>query len=267
VKIKVNVENPEEFTVKLKIPSWSENTQLADGDLQLPHPQAGKYAEIKKTWQPDDEINLTFDMRCKLIDAPQGGSTPNGDKYKALRYGALVLCRNSEIDPDYNKPVTIIADKNGFVDTKPTTNATALLYLIFQLQPVSSKCFPTPTSTAGTAQKSKLGLPYRNKKYFRAISNIRRKIMQPNKSEERVLIYFDYALKRLLRNKSNYDVLEGFLSVLLQTDVKVKSIVESESNKEHATDKYNKVILLNCSQFKFRLLPPAYLSESKFLRS
>jgi predicted transposase/invertase (TIGR01784 family) len=68
--------------------------------------------------------------------------------------------------------------------------------------------------------------------------------MQPNKSEERVLISFDYALKRLLRNKSNYDVLEGFLSVLLQTDVKVKSIAESESNKEHATDKYNKADIL-----------------------
>ncbi|MDR2706634.1 MAG: hypothetical protein LBC02_12715, partial [Planctomycetaceae bacterium] len=68
--------------------------------------------------------------------------------------------------------------------------------------------------------------------------------MQPNQSEERVLISFDYALKRLLRNKSNYDVLEGFLSVLLKTDVKVKSIGESESNKEHEKDKYNKVDIL-----------------------
>ncbi|MDR0705336.1 MAG: Rpn family recombination-promoting nuclease/putative transposase [Planctomycetaceae bacterium] len=68
--------------------------------------------------------------------------------------------------------------------------------------------------------------------------------MQPDQSDERVLISFDYALKRLLRNKANYEVLEGFLSVLLNTDVKVKSIGESESNKEHAADKYNKVDVL-----------------------
>ncbi|MDR2448526.1 MAG: Rpn family recombination-promoting nuclease/putative transposase [Prevotellaceae bacterium] len=61
---------------------------------------------------------------------------------------------------------------------------------------------------------------------------------------ERVLISFDYALKRLLRNKANYVVLEGFLSELLMRDVVVKSIGEGESNKEHARDKYNRVDVL-----------------------
>ena len=64
---------------------------------------------------------------------------------------------------------------------------------------------------------------------------------QPSK---RVLISFDYAFKRLLRNKANYDVLEGFLSELLNEDIQVKSIGESESNKENKEDKYNKVDIL-----------------------
>jgi predicted transposase/invertase (TIGR01784 family) len=63
-------------------------------------------------------------------------------------------------------------------------------------------------------------------------------------NNERVLISFDYALKHLLRNKSNYDVLEGFLSELLMTDISVKNIGESESNQEHARDKYNRVDIL-----------------------
>jgi predicted transposase/invertase (TIGR01784 family) len=63
-------------------------------------------------------------------------------------------------------------------------------------------------------------------------------------SGERVLISFDYALKHLLRNKVNFDVLEGFLSELLRTDISVKNIGESESNKDHATDKSNKVDVL-----------------------
>jgi predicted transposase/invertase (TIGR01784 family) len=60
----------------------------------------------------------------------------------------------------------------------------------------------------------------------------------------RVLISFDYALKRLLRDKVNYDVLEGFLSELLKYDVKVKNIIESESNKEVHDDKYNRVDIM-----------------------
>jgi len=58
------------------------------------------------------------------------------------------------------------------------------------------------------------------------------------------LIRFDWALKRLLRNKANYTVLEGFLSVLLNDDIKIVSINESEGNKEHPDDKFNRVDML-----------------------
>ena len=37
------------------------------------------------------------------------------------------------------------------------------------------------------------------------------------------LIRFDWAMKRLLRNKANFVVLEGFLSELLQDNIKKKS--------------------------------------------
>ena len=60
----------------------------------------------------------------------------------------------------------------------------------------------------------------------------------------RVLIFFDYALKSLLRNKANYDVLEGFLSELLRQDIKVKNIVESESNRTGRDDKQNRVDIM-----------------------
>lgn len=50
------------------------------------------------------------------------------------------------------------------------------------------------------------------------------------------LISFDYAIKYLLRDKKDYEIVEGFLSILLQTQgygaVKIISLLESESNKE-----------------------------------
>ena len=55
------------------------------------------------------------------------------------------------------------------------------------------------------------------------------------------LIRFDWAIKRLLRQKSNFTVLEGFLSVILNEEVKIVSIKESEGNQEHIQDKFNRV--------------------------
>ena len=54
-------------------------------------------------------------------------------------------------------------------------------------------------------------------------------------------IRFDWAIKRLLRQKANFDVLEGFLTVLLGETVRIIEILESESNQESADDKFNRV--------------------------
>lgn len=59
----------------------------------------------------------------------------------------------------------------------------------------------------------------------------------------RKLISFDWAMKRLLRSKANYEVLEGFLSELLKDDVSIVEILESESNQATHMDKFNRVDL------------------------
>jgi predicted transposase/invertase (TIGR01784 family) len=60
----------------------------------------------------------------------------------------------------------------------------------------------------------------------------------------RSMISFDWAMKRLLRSKSNFDVLEGFLSELLRRKIKIKNILESEGNKADKDDKYNRVDII-----------------------
>lgn len=63
-------------------------------------------------------------------------------------------------------------------------------------------------------------------------------------SKENTYIRFDWAMKRLLRNKANFDVLEGFLSTLLREPIKIHHLLESESNMETAYDRQNRVDLL-----------------------
>lgn len=58
------------------------------------------------------------------------------------------------------------------------------------------------------------------------------------------LISFDWAIKRLLRNKANFAVLEGFLSELLFDNIKIEQILESESNQDYDEDKFNRVDIL-----------------------
>ncbi len=58
---------------------------------------------------------------------------------------------------------------------------------------------------------------------------------------KRKLVTFDWAMKKLLRSKANFDILEGFLSELLKEDIKILEILESESNQEQANDKCNRV--------------------------
>lgn len=58
------------------------------------------------------------------------------------------------------------------------------------------------------------------------------------------LIRFDWAMKKLLRHKANFEILEGFLSELLRFDVTIESILESEGNQQYEYDKYNRVDVL-----------------------
>lgn len=60
----------------------------------------------------------------------------------------------------------------------------------------------------------------------------------------RNLIRFDWEIKRSLRNKADFSVLEGFLSELLRDDILIQTILESESNQRYESDKFNRVDML-----------------------
>jgi len=58
------------------------------------------------------------------------------------------------------------------------------------------------------------------------------------------MISFDWAIKRLLRQKANYEILEGLLSELLRRKIIIKSIGESEGSKTGENNKTNRVDIL-----------------------
>lgn len=62
--------------------------------------------------------------------------------------------------------------------------------------------------------------------------------------EKEQFVRFDWAMKRLLRDKANYVVLEGLITTLLGKKIIIKKLLESESNQDSEDDKQNRVDLL-----------------------
>ena len=60
-------------------------------------------------------------------------------------------------------------------------------------------------------------------------------------NEDNLYIRFDWAIKHMLRDKANFDILEGLISVLLGEEVKIEELLESESNQDNDRDKFNRV--------------------------
>ena len=59
--------------------------------------------------------------------------------------------------------------------------------------------------------------------------------------DEKRLIRFDWAAKRMLRDKANFGVLEGLITVLLDEPVQIVEILDGESNQDDPNDKFNRV--------------------------
>ena len=57
-------------------------------------------------------------------------------------------------------------------------------------------------------------------------------------------IRFDWAMRRLLREKTNFYILEGLLTTLLNEKIIIQKLLESEKYQEDKFDKYHRVDLL-----------------------
>lgn len=131
VVISISPEQKEKFTVKLRIPAWSKGTVLAVNGKRM-EVTAGTYAAITRKWSKGDTVELTFDMACRLVDAPHG-TDPAGDDFRAVVRGPIVMARDENIDAHYAEPVKVQTRPDGTVDIRPvspTLQATKMEYLV-----------------------------------------------------------------------------------------------------------------------------------------
>ena len=58
---------------------------------------------------------------------------------------------------------------------------------------------------------------------------------------ENKYIRFDWAAKRMQRDKANFAVLEGLVTVLLNEYITIIELLESEGNQDKSDTKFNRV--------------------------
>lgn len=121
VKISVDPSDAGKFSVRLYMPTWSPDTYVEVNGKAVRGVKPGEYLAISRRWKKGDMIRIVFDFRARLIDAPKGGRNPEGEFFQAVQWGPIVLARDENIDPDYNKPVQVVADENGEVKVRQVT--------------------------------------------------------------------------------------------------------------------------------------------------
>ncbi|MBQ2968469.1 MAG: glycoside hydrolase family 127 protein [Clostridia bacterium] len=112
ISVIVTPEQAETFTVKMRIPSFAKSATLSvEGESFTALP--GTYAEITRAWNPGDEIQLNLEIVPEIIFAKPNPKDENAQKHVAIKRGALVLARDTDITPDvgevldFDKKITL----------------------------------------------------------------------------------------------------------------------------------------------------------------
>lgn len=104
IRLTVKPQQPETFTVALRIPAWSESTTLTVNGTPEPA-KSGTYSRISRLWKVGDRVELRLDMRTRIQDAPD----KNGQV--ALIRGPIVLALDERlVPPEKNALVSVDRD-------------------------------------------------------------------------------------------------------------------------------------------------------------
>jgi DUF1680 family protein len=113
VNMKVVLPKENQFTVNIRIPSWSQKSSLKVNGQPV-EVKPGTYAQINRTWKTGDIINLSLDMRGRVVTL---GKYPEN---LAIQRGPIVLARDARLgQPHIDAVVKPLVNKEGFIDLKP----------------------------------------------------------------------------------------------------------------------------------------------------
>jgi hypothetical protein len=102
IGIALKLDAPESFPLKLRIPSWSEQTTVAVNGKPVNDIIPGSYLTLLENWRVENNIRINFDMTPRIINFPGKSS------HIALMSGPIVLARSELLgDTQLDEPIHI----------------------------------------------------------------------------------------------------------------------------------------------------------------
>lgn len=90
VRMTVAVEHPEEFTVFVRVPGWSRESQVRVAGAAVAGVRAGEYLPVRRRWSGETLVELAFDMRPQWVAANPAVAEDTGRV--AMERGPIVYC-------------------------------------------------------------------------------------------------------------------------------------------------------------------------------
>ena len=170
VKVRLALEKPESFKLKIRIPEWSYKTALKLNGKAVKVTEG--YTEIEKEFACGDEITLTLDMRTKaILPIPYGEEIlmnkviwginfmvatydiedPIAANHIALRRGPVMLAQENRLGYSVDTPVSIAVGEDGFVDVEECEGKAPYAAIVELKVPLTNgkKMLVTDYSSAG----------------------------------------------------------------------------------------------------------------------
>ena len=110
INIRLSMDTPKVFSVRLRIPGWCKNACVAWNGESVAVENG--YTTLDGEWENGDCITLTLEMPIERILPPEGAV--NADRFAAYRRGPIVLAADARVT-NPTAVINIPADENGFV--------------------------------------------------------------------------------------------------------------------------------------------------------
>ena len=157
VEISLKLDRPEDFSLQLRNPAWSENTRVTVNGEEIAA-EAG-YITINRTWTAGDSISITLDMRTRALypvendhpvypDQILTKEDPLASKHIALQRGPVMLAQENRLGYSVDDPITVKVEADGTVNVKTTQESLPYNYIVAAKVPLADGSEMTVTDYA-----------------------------------------------------------------------------------------------------------------------
>jgi hypothetical protein len=102
IQLAIAPASPERFVLRLRIPGWTAQAQVAINNQTPAVAQPDTYLAFDRLWSPGDTIHLQFDMGPRFVEGgpqpPAANSTGDASGRMVVYYGPLLLAYDARFD-------------------------------------------------------------------------------------------------------------------------------------------------------------------------